>query len=152
MDSHDEKTYRTLGGFLKGREPEETTYFAYSATLRIFGEDLDLDGITRQIGIQPTYSHRKGQKRPRSSEFSTDMWSYSPPIPEDRPLSEHIDALWATIRPAREYLMSLKRCATVDVFLGYRSNVDHAGIQVPHPCLEMFTSLEIPFGVSIIIT
>ena len=76
----------------------------------------------------------------------------SPPIAEDRPLEEHINALWEQIRPARDYLVSLKQFATVDVFLGYRSNIDHAGVQVPHTCLEMFMSLEIPLGISIIIT
>jgi hypothetical protein len=39
----------------------------------------------------------------------------------------------------------------VDVFLGYRSNCDHAGVEVPHESLEMFIELRIPFGVSIII-
>ncbi len=39
----------------------------------------------------------------------------------------------------------------VDVFLGYRSNVDYAGVEVPYTCLEMFTELEIPFGLSIVV-
>lgn len=47
--------------------------------------------------------------------------------------------------------MDLKKRAHVDVFLGYRSNIDHAGVEVPHTCLELFTRLEIPFGLSIII-
>jgi Domain of unknown function (DUF4279) len=80
------------------------------------------------------------------------MWSYSPPIAEKQPLEEHINALWEQIRPSRDYLLSLKKSAVVDVFLGYRSNIDQAGVEVPHTCLEMFTSLEIPFGISIIIT
>jgi hypothetical protein len=40
----------------------------------------------------------------------------------------------------------------VDVFLGYRSNCDTAGIEVPHTSLEMFSELQIPFGLSIIVT
>jgi hypothetical protein len=39
----------------------------------------------------------------------------------------------------------------VDVFLTYSSNVDTAGIEVPHTSLEMFTELEVPFGISIIV-
>jgi hypothetical protein len=45
----------------------------------------------------------------------------------------------------------LKELATVDVFLGYRSNVDHAGVEIAHSSLEMFLRLEIPLGLSIII-
>lgn len=79
------------------------------------------------------------------------MWSYSPAMSEARPLNEHIDALWAAIRPAKMFLREMKRRASVDVYLGYSSNIDHAGIEVPHTCLEMFVELEIPFGVSIVI-
>ena len=43
-----DKTFKTLRGFLEGDEPEVEIYFAYSATLRIFGEIPDLDEITRK--------------------------------------------------------------------------------------------------------
>lgn len=40
----------------------------------------------------------------------------------------------------------------VDVFCGYRSNCDMAGFDVDYKCLELFTALEVPFSVSVIIT
>jgi hypothetical protein len=148
----DMKKFKTLGGFLGGDEPAEPDYFGYSVSPRNFGDSLDLDEITRRVGVTPTRTHRKGDSPgPRSPAFAHDMWSYEPPLPEERPLEEHIDALWEAIRPARDYLLALKKTATVDVFLGYRSNIDHAGIEVPHTSLEMFTSLEVPFGLSIIV-
>jgi hypothetical protein len=73
-------------------------------------------------------------------------------LDESVELAKHIDALWADIKRAKKYLISLKKLATVDVFLGYRSNVDHAGVEIPGTSLEMFTELEIPFGLSIIVT
>jgi hypothetical protein len=146
------KMYRTLRGFLAGQEPEEDNYFAYSATLRIFGDSLDFDDINRHLELFPTYSHRKGERKgPKSPGFEHDMWSYSPQLEEVRPLEEHIDNLWQGIKHAKDYLLSLKKVATVDVFLGYRSNVDTAGIEIPYTCLEMFLELEIPFGISIIV-
>jgi hypothetical protein len=145
--------FHTLRGALTGHEPNEPPYFAYSATLRIFGERLDLDDITQQLGLTPTNSHRKGDRRsPRSAPYKLDMWSYKPPVPEERPLEAHIDALWADIQHATAYLRALKHSAMVDVFLGYRSNIDHAGVSVPATSLVMFIELEIPFGLSIIIT
>ena len=51
-----------------------------------------------------------------------------------------------------DYLRALKKTVLVDVFLGYRSNCDHAGIEIPHTSLEMFTELEISFGISIVVT
>ena len=146
------ESFRTLRGFLDGGEPDEETYFAYSATLRIFGDIPDLDDISIRLHLVPTETHRKGDKRgPRSPGFPHDMWSYSPELDESAPLERHIDALWSELKPHKQYLLELKQHLSVDVFLGYRSNCDHAGIEVPHQSLEMFTELEIPFGVSIII-
>ncbi len=147
-----EKRFRTLRGFIKGSEPEEPAYFAYSASLRIFGDNLDFEEITNNIGIQPTLTHRKGDKKgPNSPGFKEDLWCYNPKLTEDKPLEEHINALWHSIKGSMDYLLLLKQRAKVDVFLGYRSNIDHAGFEIPHTCLEMFVRLEIPFGMSIII-
>ncbi len=148
-----EKSFRTLRGFLDGAEREEATYFAYSATLRLFGDIPNMDEISATLGLQPTNSHRKGGRRgSRSPVYRDDMWSYTPPVDKREPLRQHIDALWVKLRPHKRYLLGLKKSLSVDVFLGYRSNCDTAGIQVPHTSLEMFSELEIPFGVSIIVT
>jgi len=146
------KEFRTLRGALAGEEPDEETYFAYSATLRIFGDIPDLAAITSRLGVEPTKTHRKGDKAgPRSPGFKHDMWSYTPSLAESEPLEKHIVALWAQFKAHKADLLELKKKVKVDVFIGYRSNCDHAGIEVPHTALEMFTELEIPFGVSIVI-
>ena len=128
------------------------TRFAYSATLRIHGEALPFDEIERCLGVEPTHLHRKGEKRgQRSPQYRDDAWHFQPELAESEPLERHIEALWAVVKPHVSYLKSLKQRYNVDVFCGYRSNCDHAGIQVPYTCLELFTALEVPFGVSIII-
>jgi len=149
----DKKGYRTLRGALSGEEPDEPIYFAYSATLRIFGTIPDLDELTRQLGVNPTHSHRRGEKRgPKSVGYKHDQWSYEAPVNESEPLHVHIDSLWSVFQERKEFLLQLKQSLSVDVFLGYRTNCDHAGVEVPHRSLEMFRELEIPFGVSIILT
>lgn len=146
------KAFRTLRGFLDGEEPDEATYFAFMAALRIHGDDLPLAEIGAQLGVEPTYVHRKGERRrPRSPAYKNDAWHLESGLPETEPLERHIEALWDVVKPRLEYLKSLKRLYKVDVFCGYRSNCDHAGIEVPHTCLQLFTALEVPFGVSIII-
>jgi len=148
----EERHFRTLRGFITGDEPDEETRFAYSATLRIFGVIPDLGQLSASLGIEPTNVHRQGERRgERSPVFKHDMWSFTAAVAETEPLERHIDALWAAIKDKKEYLLKLKESLAVDVFLGYRSNCDHAGIEVPHTCLEMFTELQIPFGISIII-
>lgn len=146
------KEFQTLRGALSGNEPDEEIHFAYSATLRIFGDGLDLDGITSAMGIQPTHTHHKGEKAgTRSPGYKHDMWSYEAKLQETEPLENHIAAVWSQFKAHKDYLLKLKEKVAVDVFLGYRSNCDHAGIEVPYTALEMFTELQIPFGVSIII-
>lgn len=148
-----EKSFRTLRGFIDGKEREEEPYFDHSATLRISGNIPDMDAISTRLGLQPTYSHRKGKRRnPQATPYRKDMWAYQPPVDETEPLHKHIDALWLKLKSHRRYLLGLKKFLNVDVFVGYRSNCDTAGIEVPHTSLEMFSALKIPFGISIIVT
>jgi hypothetical protein len=144
--------FRTLRGFLSGEEPDETNYFHFSATLRIHGDKVPFDEIRRRLGVQPTHTHRKGDRRGRRSPgYRDDAWHYQPSLPETEPLERHIEALWRVVKPAVDYLKALKQHYKIDVFCGYRSNCDHAGFQVSHVCLELFTALEVPFGVSVIV-
>ena len=153
MDDFDEqKAFRTLRGFLHGEELDEETYFCFSATLRIHGNDIPFEEVRQRLGVEPTNTHRKGERRgPRSPAYGDDAWHFQPAVPETEPLERHIEALWKVVQPALEYLKSLKRRFKVDVFCGYRSNCDTAGFEVSHKCLELFTALEVPFGVSVII-
>jgi len=69
-----EKRFKTLRGFLAGKERDEDTYFAYSATVRIFGDITNMDEISTELGLQPTDSHRKRERRgPRSAGYRHDM-------------------------------------------------------------------------------
>jgi Domain of unknown function (DUF4279) len=134
-----------------GGSGEEKIRFAYSADLRIFGSIPDLDEITKRLGVAPTHTHRKGDRAWGTTAYEHDMWGYHPPLKETEPLHVHIDTLWITIREHKEYLLQLKQSLTVDVFLGYRSSCDNAGVEVPYQSLEMFRELQVPFGLSIIV-
>jgi hypothetical protein len=151
-DSSNPQAFRTLRGFLSGEEPDEANYFCFSATLRIHGADLPFAEISERLGVQPTHHHCKGERRgPGSPGYRDDAWHFQPALPESEPLERHIEALWEVVRPALDYLKQLKQRFKVDVFCGYRSNCDHAGFEVSHKCLELFTALEVPFGVSVIV-
>lgn len=151
-DEDEPKMFHTLRGFLNGEEPDEANYFRFSATLRIHGDDVPFEQISQWLGVQPTNLHRKGERRgSKSPAYRDDAWHFQPSVPETEPLEHHIEALWQVVRPAVDYLKALKQRLEVDVFCGYRSNCDTAGFEVSHKCLELFTVLEVPFGVSVII-
>jgi hypothetical protein len=149
----DNDNVRTSIDGSNGEGKEGEIYFAYSATLRIFGDILDLNEITERLGVAPSDTHRKGDRGwgPDLPPYKHDMWSYNAPVKKTEPLHVHVDALWNTFRERKEYLLQLKQGLTVDVFLGYRSNCDHAGVEVPYRSLEMFWELQIPFGLSIVV-
>jgi hypothetical protein len=152
-DGDEPKLFRTLRGFLNGEEPDEANYFCFSATLRIHGDDVPFEEICQRLGVQPTHLHRKGERRgPRSPGYHDDAWHFQPSLPETEPLERQIEVLWKVVSPHIGYLKALKQRFKVDVFCGYRSNCDHAGFEVSHTCLELFTALEVPFGVSVIVT
>ena len=150
-DFDDPQMFRRLSGF-NGEEPDEANYFHFSATLRIHGDHILFDEISQRLAVQPTHVHRKGERRgPKSPAFGEDAWHFRPSLLETEPLERHIEALWQVVRPEIDYLKALKQRFKVDVFCGYRSNCDHAGFEVSHTCLELFTALEVPFGVSVIV-
>ena len=132
---------------------EESEYFCYSATLRIFSEEgLNFEEIEKSLELSASKSHRKGEKRtPISKEYQHDMWQLTSGLSEDAHLQEHLFKLWEKLKPHKEFLLRLRQRATVDIFCGYRSNCDHAGIEVDHKALEIFRELEIDFGLSIIV-
>jgi hypothetical protein len=151
-DSDLPPVFRTLRGFLDGEEPDEANYFRFSATLRVHGDGVPFEEIRERLGVEPTHQHRKGERRgPNSPGWLDDAWQFEPALPETEPLERHIEALWQVVRPQVEYLKALKQRFRIDVFCGYRSNCDTAGFEVSHKCLVLFTALEVPFGVSVIV-
>lgn len=144
-------TFQTLRGFFNGKENDEEIYFAYSASLRIFGNDLNLDAVTKELGVEPAISYKKGDTNGRKSAYAHDAWIYESQPAEDAHIDKHINDLWITFRDKIEYIKSLKEKFQVDIFLGYRSNCDHAGIEIANGSLKIFNALEIPLGLSIIV-
>ncbi|WP_250465104.1 DUF4279 domain-containing protein [Microbulbifer litoralis] len=133
---------------------EEELYFNYSATLRIFSESgIDFEEIESVLGVEPTRRHKKGDRwRVGSTEYKQDMWCLDSGLDEEVSLEKHLFALWEVLKPHKDYLLSLKTKAKVDVFCGYRSSSHTAGVNVSHQALEIFRELEVDFGLSIITT
>jgi hypothetical protein len=130
-------------------EPEY--FFLFSAALRIFGDIRDLDAITAELGVAPTHKHRKGEKPVPTliRSYEHDLWSYSAPVPRDRPLHVHLEALWRDMRPHVTYLKGLKERLSVDVYCSYHTNCSTGGFEVDYRALTIFAELEVPFGVSV---
>ncbi len=131
-------------------EGDEPSYYDYSATLRIHGARLPFDAISDTLGIEATHKHRHGEQgRFGARRYVDDAWHFTVAIDEQRELTHHLRELWRIVKPHVEYLLGLQ--AKVDIFCGYRSNNGASGFAIEPDALEIFTALNVPFGVSIVI-
>jgi hypothetical protein len=73
------------------------------------------------------------------------------PLPEEEKLEKHLDWLWENLGSHKAYILNLKDRFRVDIFAGYRSNCDHAGVEIPIESMQIYYELQIPFGISIIV-
>lgn len=131
---------------------DKVYYFRYSATLRISGEINSLEQISNTLGLEPTHVHKKGEISVLSSPYEFDMWQYTVPVAKKQPLDIHLKTLWAYLKPHKNYLMNLKKSLKLDIFCGYQSNSSTAGFEISYKSLEIFSSLQIPFEVSVIVS
>ena len=145
-----EKSYSRLQDFLENGEEDVLLHFAYSATLRIMGENVPFDEIEHILNLKGSHKHRKGDKRGKGV-YREDLWSLESPLSEEKPLEKHLDWLWEHLKQHKNYLLRLKQKHRLDIFAGYRSNCDHAGIEIPIESMQIYFELEIPFGLSIIV-
>src|SRR5512146_2792574 len=55
---------------------------SYTVELRIIGENLDPDSVTRTLGISPTQVRKKGERRSDESTWKSNMWALDvlPPV------------------------------------------------------------------------
>jgi hypothetical protein len=133
--------------------------FDFSASLFIQGDGLDLDEISRTLGLAPTFISRKGKRYGHAQTLCDfDAWSYFPKIEGTRPLDEHILALWEAIHPYAEYLRGLKQKFEVSVSAQVTSSSlwfgkeYHTSFEVDHRCMRLFAELGIPCKVGVTIT
>lgn len=127
-------------------------YFHFSATLRVFGDIADPEGISSALGLRPTHTHRQGETGRGGKAYRHDSWQWTAPVPEERPLDAHIQTLWSQLKPHKDHLLRLKERCAVDVHLGYRSDADYSGFEVSPKSLEMFVELDIPFSLNVVVT
>lgn len=127
----------------------EGVCFEFSASLRVIGKDLDFEEVGKHLNLTPSDIRRQGEGVVRPNEH--DVWCYTVPVDRERPLGDHIIALWDAIRPHIPYLKQLKKRYTVDVFCGYISDSDTAGFEIDQQALGLFLELEVPLQVSVIV-
>jgi hypothetical protein len=96
--------------------------------LYLKGHDLDPQKITEAIGLEPTFAHRRGEKKATSagSEFVTKIGLWGLVIEEEpAEMADVVEKLIETLRPHARSLQELPQVqeAYIDIFVATDTNV-----------------------------
>ena len=128
----------------------KTKEFTAGAALRIYGTGLDLDGITRELGISPDHQHRRGENDPRKRPYSHDMWSLASPAGEDQDLEVHLVWLSERFLSRQAFILSLKNKFQVDIHCWKNCNTEQSSLILSSHTLRIFTELNLDLNVSLL--
>ncbi|HTB85768.1 MAG TPA: DUF4279 domain-containing protein [Candidatus Sulfotelmatobacter sp.] len=130
----------------------------FSTSLFIKGDGLDLDEISRTLGLTPTNLSRKGERYGHAQTLCVfDGWYYSPKVDGSRPIDAHLAALSDAVRPHIQYLRDLKQRCEISVSIQVQTGSlwfgkeYHTSFDVGHQGMSLFAELEIPCRVFVTI-
>lgn len=123
---------------------------AASASIRIFGVDLDLDGISNQLGIQPSESHRKGDRSLTARSYSEDMWRIDSPYPKTVPLEVHLSWLRQALLPRYDFIRQLREKYEISSYCGISVDGTRCRLRISPDALKIFVELGITMDLTVI--
>jgi hypothetical protein len=120
------------------------------AGLRIMGEDIDLDAISRELNLTPSHVHRRGELDKSGDQYAHDMWLLDSPLGKHEQLDAHLKWLGKQLKPHSGYLKSVKNIARVDVFCSCTA-VGEGGLSLTPDSLSVSTELGLNLELSLIL-
>jgi hypothetical protein len=94
----------------------------YTVELRISGDQLDPNDVSRTLGITPTQVRIKGERRNQNSVWQENVWCYEvfPEEGESWPnLEEGLNKLLSVIRPVQNQLQSYSSGNKICLWCGH---------------------------------
>ncbi len=113
--------------------------------LRIIGHSLDFDGISRNLGFEPSEKHRAGDVAAGDHyHYPSDLWSLTVPLLKTDQLDDHFRWLRMALLPHSEFLKFTKRNAGIAIHCNFGTESDTGGVSLSPEGLETCTVLDIP--------
>lgn len=128
----------------------ESKQFAAGAAFRVYGTGLDLDRVTREIGLSPDHRHRKGDPDLGKRPYPHDMWSLSSPLAKDRDLDLHLTWLGERLLDRKNYILSLTKNFKVDIYCWKNCFTEQSSLLLPSNVLRILAELNLDLGVSLL--
>jgi uncharacterized protein DUF4279 len=131
--------------------PNQKATFSAGASFRVQGSDLSFDGITQKLGIEPTHTHRRGDRGIIDKSLPHDMWLFDSPLPDSDELELHIEWLAQRLLPHKQFIISdLSKIAKVDIYCFKTCFTEQASLTLSAHSLRIFTELSLELCVSLI--
>ncbi len=131
---------------------KSTVYRRCFAALRIFGQHLDLERITKGLAVEPEHTHRKGDRSaPTSQAYATDTWQIKAKVPKDKELKHHLAWIARKLSSKTFFIRQLSKKHRVDLYCSYHSNLDQGMFEIPPEVLTWCGKAGISLRVSILV-
>lgn len=122
----------------------------YTVELRIAGQNLDPDEVTKHLGIEPTQVRRRGERRSENSTWTENMWAYEI-IPSQQEawqsLSDGLMTLLESMRPLYSQIHSYLPANSVYLWCGHFTSSFDGGPALSPTLLRALSD----FGVELVL-
>jgi hypothetical protein len=117
----------------------------------ITGPALNLESITEEFAITPSYTHKAGDLifKFKDKRYEQDMWKLTSPVDAHEPIDAHLTWLVRQLTPHYEYIKSLKAVAEIYIYCGYTTANEQSSFSLSSEGLAIFSVLDIPMHMSI---
>jgi hypothetical protein len=134
-------------GFVVGGEIDRV-----QVSLRIAGDTLVPDRLTRMLGVEPTFAAAKGETVERSGvpiRQRTGMWSYELPASTEWELSDAIKTLLEQLPADPALWESLAADYRMDLFCGVFLEASNRGTELSLDTMALLVERRLPLGLDI---
>jgi Domain of unknown function (DUF4279) len=139
--------------------PKDTVWFRghpdrATLCLRVCGDDLDPDLVTRILGVVPSRSQRKGQPVLSSAGepkriARTGSWLLARPVSHDRTLDDEIESLLDSLPQTAQTWATLRERYRVDLICDVFVRGVNQGFELSPRVLELMGRFGISLGIDI---
>ena len=145
------------GGWWGGQEMTDTdshlddkAIYSAGASFRIQGLDLAFEDITRDLDIEPTHTHSRGERGILDKSLPYDLWMLDSPLPDSCDLELHIEWLAERLLPHKQSISILRKNLKIDIYCYKTCYTEQSSLTLSAHVLRIFTELSLELCVSLI--
>jgi len=122
----------------------ETYQTECEVTFQISGAGLDLEGVSRTLGLKPSEAHRSVDRASLGQADWGDLWSFALPLPPNVELEAQLEWVGTRLLPHSDFLRSLKGTHELLIRCNFRTESETGGLSAAPASLRICTDLDIP--------